>query len=380
MNDDIAYIEAQSQGLQVQAANQKLLHAELSSLLETISISGDELQPLRSVSMESGLREIEDSLVRLYKAMLTIDPSLGASSSRPSEDGSIATSRPGGYGNSEIGRMRVLQEKKDVYKNETTQFLSRLKPFLQVKFAAAIDETQKALEEEKGGKLTRTAGKVKMDPRNHDLAREKLWKFGPLMLFAREVDRFEWEELMKMYETVAKPLYQNEFRDVVFGWKRIVRKSTGDEGEILFTAQAEKQQEGLATTARKLTVKRSKTLLRSPTSDNSSKTSIDKNDGRVQPFDVFQGLLEETIPIIIMEQNFLVDFFHVSSLEQHDFPDAVAASSPNSRRGGDLRRARVMDPDRDLATRVRLTMEEIFSFYQPDMQALVGWTIASDPL
>ncbi|KAL3423802.1 exocyst complex component Sec3 [Phlyctema vagabunda] len=383
LNDDIAYIEAQSQGLQVQTANQKLLQVELQNLLGTISISASQLRSLREASLESprGLEDIEASLVMLFKAMVTIDPSLGQSGPRPSEDGSMQSGKPGGIGSSEIGSMRVLQEKKDVYRNETVDFLRRLKPFSQVKFAAAIDETRKALEREKGSSMTRAAGKAKLDPRNHDLSRNMLWRYSPLMLFCREVDRPEWEELLKMYERSAVSLYQDEFRDAVFAWKRIGRKPTGDEGEILFTSQAEKQAEGIATTARKLTVKRSQTLaksLRSPIGDSSSK--VDKSDTRLQPYEVFGGALDEMVPIVCMEQNFIVDFFHVTSLEQHDFPDLVSAALPDDRRGGDLRRPKVMEPNRDLSRLVVQSMEEIYTFFAPDMQALMDWSMQADPL
>jgi len=374
--------------LQVQASNQKLLHAELKSLLDTISIGPDQLGSLHEASLETTntLEQIEQSLVMLFKAMLTIDPSLSFTGSgpRPSEDGSLNLDKPGGFGSSEIGSMRVLQEKKDTYKREIVEFLRRLKSFLQIKFAASIDETRKALERERGNQLTRAAGRAKLDPRNHDLAREILWKYSPLMLFAREVDRLEWEELLKMYEMVSKPLYQDEFRDAVFAWKRICRKPTGDELDILFTSQVEKQTDGLATTARKLTVKRSQTLaksLRSPIGDNSSKTTIDRGaDGRLQPYEVFSGTLDEMIPIMSMEQNFIVEFFHVTSLEQHDFPEAVAAAPPEKRSGGDLKRTRVMEPNRDLATMVMQSMEEVYSFFFSDMQALVDWSLQSDPL
>jgi exocyst complex component 1 len=362
----------------VQAANQKLLQAELKSLLDTISISSEQLDSLREASLESpsGIDQIEQSLVLLFKAMLTIDPSLSLSGSRPSEDGgSLSSGKPGGFGNSEIGSMRVLQEKKDVYRNEAALFLRRLKPFLQVKFAAAIDETRKALEREKGNNLTRSAGRAKLDTRNHDLAREILWKYSPLMLFSREVDRLEWEELIKLYESLCKPLYQDEFRDAVFAWKRVARKPSGDESEML---------DGLATTARKLTVKRSQTLaksLRSPIGDNSSKASVDKaSDGRLQPYEVFTGALEEMTPIMTTEQNFIVEFFHISSLEQLDFPESVNAATPDSRRGPDLRRPRVMDPNRDLAKLVVQSMEEVYAFFSGDMQALVDWSIQADPL
>ncbi len=75
----------------------------------------------------------------------------------------------------------------------------------------------------------------------------------------------------------------------------------------------------------------------------------------------------------------MVEFFHVSSLEQHDFPDAVTAP-PDSRRGGDLKRSQVMDPNRDLANIVVQSMEEIYSFFASDMQSLVEWTLQADPL
>ncbi|KAG9247273.1 exocyst complex component Sec3-domain-containing protein [Calycina marina] len=383
-NEDVAYIEAQSQGLQVQAANQKLLQAELNSLLETISISSEQLKPLHESSLETshGLGQLEASLVRLFKAMLSIDPTLSSSVPRASEDGSLSSGRQAGF-STELGSMRVMQEKKEVYRSESAQFLRRLRPFLQVKFAAAIDETRKALEREKGGNLTRS-GKAKLDTRNHDLAREVLWKYSPLMLFSREANRPEWEELLKIYESVAKPLYQDEFRDAIFAWKRNARKPTGDEGDVLFTSQVEKQAEGIATTARKLTVKRSQTLaksLRSPIGDNSSKTSVDRGtDGKFQPHEIFSNVIDEIVPVVTMEQNFIVDFFHVTSLEQLDFPEAVAAATPETRRGTDLKRPKVMDPDRDLAKQVVISMDEVYSFLQNDMMSLVDWSLQSDPL
>ncbi|PQE16914.1 exocyst complex component Sec3 protein [Rutstroemia sp. NJR-2017a BBW] len=385
LNEDIAYIEAQSQGLQVQTANQKLLQAELQSLLDTISISSSQLESLQTASLERprDLEQVEKALVVLFKAMVTIDPSLSISGPRPSEDGSLRSGKVGGFGNSEIGSMRVLQEKKDVYRATSVEFLQRLHAFLQMKFRAAIDETRKALDREKGGNLTRAAGKGKLDPRHHDLARNVLWRYSPLMLFAREVAHVEWERFLQDYELACKPLYQEEFREAVFAWKRVARKPHGDESDILFTSQIEKPTEGLATTAaRKLTVKRSQTLarVRSPVSDNASKGRSDIADGRLQFHEVFAGALDEMIPIMSMEQNFIVEFFHVTSLEQHDFPDAVAAAPPDMRRGGDLRRPKVMDPNRSLAKRVIQTMEEVYAFFLGDMQALVDWTIQSDPL
>lgn len=386
LNEDIAYIEAQSQGLQVQTSNQKLLKAELQSLLETISISSSQLQSLREASIEStrGLEQIETSLVLLFKAMVTIDPALGATTARTSEEGSLPSGKPGGFGTSEISSMRVLQEKKDIYRTECMMFLRRLRPFLQVKFGAAIDETKKVLERERVSTLTRRTATSKLDPRHHDLARNVLWRYSPLVLFAREVDRAEWEEIMRSYEIVTKPIYREEFGDARSAWQRNARKPTGDENEILFTSQIEKQTEGLATTARKLTVKRSQTLaksLRSPISENSSKSSIDKiQDGRINPYEVVGGILDEAIPLIIMEQNFVVEFFHVSSFDLQDFPESVNSATPEMRHGNELRKPKPMDPNRDLAKKVIQSMEELYSFFPSEIENLVNWAIATDSL
>ena len=60
----------------MQTANQKLLQTELQQLVDTISITADQLEPLRraQIGKVNGLRAIEESLVLLYKALITIDP------------------------------------------------------------------------------------------------------------------------------------------------------------------------------------------------------------------------------------------------------------------------------------------------------------------
>lgn len=159
---------------------------------------------------------------------------------------------------------------------------------------------------------------------------------------------------------------------------------TGEESELLFTSQVEKQQEGVATTARKLTVKRSQTLaraLRSPLADGGARVASEKKSGeRSMPYEVFLGVLEDLLPLVEMEQNFVIDFFHATTLEQADFPDSVAACSPRNRRGNDLKRHRLMEPDRELARRVTRSMEVIFSFLETELQRLMEWVVGQDPL
>jgi len=109
--------------------------------------------------------------------------------------------------------------------------------------------------------------------------------------------------------------------------------------------------------------------------------SVNKgSNGRLQPYEAFSAALEEVVPIISMEQNFVVEFFHLTSLEQYDFPDVVAASLPESRRGSDLRRPKVMDPNRELARQVFQIMDEVYSSFPNLLQSLVDWSLQHDPL
>ncbi len=358
--------------MQVQAANQKLLMKELESLLDTCAITANDLEALRVAPLEvtSGIEEIETALVTLFKAMVKIDPSMGSTESRKSEDG---TGDQAGL-SSDFGKMRIVQEKKEMYMSESTTFMRRLVAFMASHFDSAYGKTRRAMD----GALSKKA-----DPRNHDAGRDVLWQYGPLMLYAREVDLDNWNRVVQIYQDKSGPVYKGEFREALDAWKKNARKPTGDEAELLFTSQQEKKEEGIATTASKLTVKRSQTLarsLRSPLGDG-SRTNLDKTaDNRSLPYEVFASVLDELLPLVEMEQNFIVDFFHATTLEQADFAEAVAAVPPKNRRGGDLKRHRLMEPDRELARRVTRAMEVIFSFLEQDIQNLVDWVLSIDPL
>ncbi|KAI0002343.1 exocyst complex component Sec3-domain-containing protein [Xylariaceae sp. FL0662B] len=374
LSEDIAYIEAQGQGLQVQAANQKLLRKELESLLDTCAITSDDLRALANTPLDSpgGLEEIEAALVTLYKAMMKIDSSMAASEPRKSEDTSLSGQQSAF--NTDYGKMRIVQEKKEMYRSESAAFLHRLGAFISRQFDQSIQATKAALE----GALSK-----KVDPHHHDIGREHLWRYSPLIVYTRDVDLDTWNRYMQIYQEKSVLLYRNRFKDIVDSWKRNARKPAGEEAELLFTSQAEKHQESTMATARKLTVKRSQNLarsLRGPLGDG-SKISLDKPvESRSLPYEVFAGIMDDLLPLVEIEQNFIVDFFHATTLETSDFPDLVAATKPRDRRGGDLRRHRLMEPDRELARRVTRAMETIFSFLEQDLQNSINWVLAQDPL
>ncbi|CAK7564323.1 MAG: hypothetical protein SEPTF4163_002212 [Sporothrix epigloea] len=392
LSDDIAYIEAQGQGLQVQAANQKLLRKELESLLDTCAITATDLEALRTAPLETthGIEAIEAALVTLFNVMSKIDPSMSGASAADAAVLAQLANAAGEDTNSlsaDFGQMRIVREKKEMYKDESDAFMRRLVVFMASEVDQAFAQTRRAME----GALSK-----KVDPRNHDVGRDLLWKYSPLVLYAREVDLPNWNRILQIYEDKSNPVYKSEFRDLLMAWKKNAHKNTGDDSEILFTALQEKKEEGIATTARKLTVKRSQTLarsLRSPLGDssggsggngvNSSRSHLDKtgNDSRRHAYEVFSSVLDELLPLVQMEQNFVIDMFHATTLQQAEFTEVVAACRPAERRGcSDLRRFRAMEPDRELARRVTRAMEAIFSFLEQDLQNLIDWVLAAEAL
>ncbi|KAL4995927.1 exocyst complex component Sec3-domain-containing protein [Aspergillus recurvatus] len=371
LRDDVSYIETQSQGLQVQTANQKLLHSELQTLLKTLSISTNDLQPLKEASLSNldGLRETELALSTLYKAMLTIDPDIWHNRKRLDVAGGHGT--VGVYADTEIGQMRAIKDKKEEYRFHSTSFLQRLRQFMGIAYQVAAQKRADAA-------ASSQKDPMKLDGSARAYARRELWVYSALTLFAREVSGTEWQDLIALYEQQAKQSYQAEFRDNTMAWKRAARKMTGDEQELLFTHQdKEKEAEGITTAARKLTVRRGKTIraaagLRLP--------SAEKQHGRLEPFEVFAGTLQETVKMISEEQNFFVRFFHLTSLSNTDFADIVASGAPDERAVPDFTIKQSPDPDRGMAKKVEQAMDELYSFWPIDMQNLVDWSIKADPL
>lgn len=378
LNDDIAFIEAQSQGLQVQTANQRLLQSELKQLVDTISITEDQLIPLRRepIGKVHGLQSIESSLVLLYKALITIDPAFVDSSRAVSAD-SLNKMANSGFGNSELASMQALQEKKDRYLNEGANFLDRLKKHMEITFGAAFLQTKDTLRnvDQKSMPSMRTNIEA------HDAGRDMLWMLSPVILFAKEIDRASWDALIRMYQNQAGLVYQDEVRDNILSWKRFARKPTGDEQELLFTAQ-EKEPESLTGAARKLTVKRSQTLARGLRAASGDKeTKVNKTqDGKLFAYDVFARVLEDIGPVLLTEQNFVTEFFHATSTDSVDFPEAVSRARPENRRGPNLWARKQYEADRAMAKRVAEVMEDIFSFWPTEIQNLVEWAVSADPL
>jgi exocyst complex component 1 len=375
--EDVAYIEAQSQGLQVQTANQKLLQVELRNLLKTISISSSDLRDLHDASLATpeGVEAAEQSLTILYKAMITIDPDIRQNKKRKADAAAGNRADVGIYADTEIGQMRAVREKKESYRDETSMFLKRLSQFMSKAFKSVEARTSESVERSRGNAMISA---TTLDSRLHDTSRQELWMYNALMLFVREVNSYEWQTLISTYETYTKPTYQEQFRDNVLAWKKVTRKLIVEEQDFLFTAQEkEKPDDGITTAARKLTVKRGKTVR---ATGSLGKSVVEKRDGKFDAYEAVGGVLEGHLKLISEEQNFSVSFFHLSSLSNIDFAEIVAGRPPAARKLPNLSAKQTYDPDRDMAKMVERMMDSIYAFWPTDMQNLVEWAISSDQL
>jgi hypothetical protein len=307
--------------------------------------------------------------------MVTIDPSIRHDRNRQLADGKEGRGRLGAAPDKEVSGMRAVREKKDVYQNESLLFVQRLRQYMSKGFKNAARRTVESIE--RSHKQFRPQN-YKLDPTIHDGARQEIWMYSPLMLFTRDVDTSEWEGMMRSYEQSIKVAYQDEFRDAVAAWTKSAKKSTGEEQDLLFTSQEKEQErEGITMAARKLTVKRGKTVRVAGTLRPSVE---DKQDGKMEPFEAFSGALEEMTTLIFEEQNFVTHFFHATSHSNTGFTDVVASARPQYRTLPKLSSKQPFDPDREMAKRVSQLMEDIFPSWTADLQNMVDWALKPDQL
>lgn len=357
--------------------------------MSTISIVPQQLEVLKYGSLDSpqALQSIEDTLLALYKAMTTIDPKMA----RNAPESPVESGRRGSWSDEGIGSMKALQERKEGYQKDTYSFLARMKQFMTIKFGAEVVEL---------GKNSKNGPTSPELPRllGHDSAYMALYKFSGLIAFTKDIDLEEYYGLQKLYEKPVSGLFQDEIREHVLAWKKVTKKSISDEvdlrkfpaytkgrflganARIVFTVPEKETDNVAVTAARKLTVKRSQTLakIRSPAGDHLKNKN---QDGMISSHEAFAGALAEMYNLVLREQNFIVEFFQMSSRLPQDFSEFITNSpAAEHRRIGDLGGLRPVEADKAKAKMVSDLMTELFGFLPQDLQGLIEWAIRTDPL
>jgi exocyst complex component 1 len=293
--------------------------------------------------------------------MLTIDPSIRQSG----KEGIVEPSA--NLIDSQVSNMRAVQEKKEFYYQTSKEFVNRFNVQMTAKFETAVRDVQPSLSSRQ--LLASTDSKI--DHIVREAYRTDLLQYAPFVLFEREIVHAQWEDLLITYRDSMKPLYRSELKDVIDAWKDDVKRSTGEEMENQFANQ-EREPEGLS---RKLTtIKRSKTLAGGP------RNVEKKPGGKIAGYKAFASALADWTQAILLEQNFMTDFFHLHSGENLDFPELIMNTSPSVQQPNNLADLRKYDPNRGLAKVVKETVDTIFSSSYSDMQQLVYHVLAQDPM
>lgn len=349
VNEHIQHIEGQSQGLQVQTANQLALVEEITSVLTSITISETDLEVLkgRHGNLESpdGISNIEKSLINLFKALK-----------------SMQDEQRGGEG------MSALNTKSREYVQESNAFLSRLGTYLEIKFQAAL-----LSKERKSTSSIEPARVIE----GHEDGFVSLMPYAALILYARAIDPDGHANYMRNYASAAKASWHDAIINFAGQWRTAVKKATQEENEMIFTAARDHQTMGAA---RNATLKRSNTLAKQIRSVTSTKPDKDVNDGKLPASEVFRIILDNLALILTNEQNFLTTFFHLSSTSAYEFSDYVELDMKSRFSIAALDEHRQTEPNRTLAKERLLIMESIFGWLSSELTRLVDEFAKLDPI
>ncbi|GAA5919946.1 hypothetical protein JCM1841_000062 [Sporobolomyces salmonicolor] len=273
MTDDIAHIESQNRGLQVQTSNQRALLAELDKLMSTIHIPETDLTALSQESLENpqGIEKLERAAVTLYKALLSTRDTA-------------------------VGDMAAASERVGEYRTKASQFCKRVFDFLSIMFKFQIDQllNPKAGTKARGQRLP-----------SHAQMEEFLGRYCGLMLFVKEIDQGRYQMICSAYFTAMSDLHRQEIQELMNALRAQVKKASDDELEASFTVKE-------SPTIRQQSIRRAGTLVRSPL--EGGRKDRDK-DGKLTASEAFSRALEQILPHLSREQGFLADFLHIAPLD-----------------------------------------------------------------
>ncbi|KAJ9110665.1 hypothetical protein QFC19_001494 [Naganishia cerealis] len=264
VSDDIAYIESQNRGLQVQTANQRALLSSIEQLMQIVQVNPDELRALTQESLETekGISSLEQALSSLYKALLV------------------------GRGG---GDMAATIERTQEYETHNRQFCSRLTEYLFIMFKFQCEMA-----------LSAAASAVK-NPNptipEHTQLEDKLGKYCGLVLYMKEMDEERYQKLCANYFSAVADLHSKEVKGYLGALLGKLKRLNDDEkhdGSFSIALAAQTQKSGA--------IIRSKTMM-----DN-----LRRNDTKKERRNEGDMKASQTSTLVTKEEAFVGDFLHTS--------------------------------------------------------------------
>ncbi|KAH8099365.1 exocyst complex component Sec3-domain-containing protein [Cristinia sonorae] len=273
VNDDIAFIQSQNRGLQVQTQNQRALLTELEELLQTVQVDREALLTLTQESLEKSpsITRLEEAATQLYKALLA-------------------------------GRdrdMAATMERLDEYRTHNTQFCKRMFDFLSIMFTA---QSKLLLGDDSGVIKSSSRGKPAL--KDHKEFESYLERYSGLMLYLKEMDEAVYGRLCAAYFSASSELHAIQTKAFMAVCNGMIKK-VPDEDEGFGTAP----QTGTYRAAA-VGMKRAGTIVRSPLEGR--KERKERPDREMHASDAFALILEQVAPMIYREEDFIADFLQIN--------------------------------------------------------------------
>lgn len=275
---DIRHVENESQGLQVETTNKKNLWNDLQNLLNTISLDDSSLRILLSSDLDRDLVKIEKILSDLENAIVAI-----RGSDKSEED---------------LGDMKVLKERRAAYESVVAKFLNKLTKELDYRF--------KTLTQNLDLDLVRGENNLKGQL-------SQLMVYSGFTLFAKIANDDSFYQIITLWESSAN-LFTKKVIDSLTG--TITQQSKKQTKFSLSSADI------LTRTKVKLNVNESKhERLKQKLGFSDSSSSPSRNndysatllDTKVSLVPTIFSTLDSITSNVILEQEFLAKFFHMSS-------------------------------------------------------------------
>lgn len=314
--EDIAYIEGQNRGLQVQTSNQRVLLQEIEVMLSTVNVDSDAVRKLATADIESAsdVPQLESAATTLYKSILQTRPD--------------AQSRTAGT------EIAAMTERLQQYESIANRFSSRL-----LQGVAGVFETEGNALLSDANALRQTSAPNATLP-THAGMEQAAGKYCGLMLYMKETSPALFEQLAAAYLRIAAHCYQVELQRVFGAW----RQQLGDSARL-----------------KKGGLQREHSML-------------GPNRGsEVLPWEALQRIFAALVARVQDEQAFLSDLLHINdtNVTFADYMDlepyfrhraAVTTPIASVSAGGDMRSA----------------LEQVFGSIAPELDSFVASVGASD--
>ncbi|KAL1407120.1 hypothetical protein Q8F55_006534 [Vanrija albida] len=342
VTEDIAYIEGQNRGLQVQTSNQRALLEEVQQLIQITDVPRADLQKLSQTSPSTprGVKELELAAASLYKA-------IQASRDQANEVAATATH---------------ARE----YQAASTQFAMRILEYLDIAFKHQSDTT---LADYKKGAAS---GALKLVP--HTALGESLMTYEGLVLFVKDMDEDKYKKLCLNYITTASKLHQEEMKDLLMNLIKALNSTKSKTNpDVSFSRAA-------AAVPKPTTiggaVVRSKTMKRPNDTSSKEEQGRKADEATRKVSELYKQGMGEVVNQVVTEDDFINAFLHLADTES-TFADYMELDS-YFRRQAARHAAHGMSPGLAQVTRSR--MDLLFGFVEGEFKNWVDAAIQKNPV